>query len=191
MSTPGEESTPTGSPDSGPDAARARRGHGREDDTPRAPTPPPRPSRDDPDVLWLAPGVWVRRGDLGEQFVRGSGPGGQCVNKVASAVLLRVAVSSIHGLDERRLARLRTIARKRITRDGDIVIQGREFRSQRDNRRACEERLIDIVKRAWELPRERKKSRPSRAAKERRLKAKRRQSEKKSRRREKRPGADD
>src|SRR6056297_743912 len=155
-----------------------------------APPPPPRPDRDDPAVLWLAPGVWVRREDLDETFVRGSGPGGQCVNKVATAVLLRVRLDAIHGLDERRWARLRRMARSRITREGELLIQAREFRSQRDNRRASEERLQDLVRRAWDLPRQRKKSRPSRAQKQKRLDAKKRQSDKKRRRAGKRPGPD-
>jgi ribosome-associated protein len=135
--------------------------------------------------------VWVRREHLNETFVRGSGPGGQCVNKVATAVLLRVPLAEIHGLDERRWARLRRMGRSRITRDGDLLIQAREFRSQRDNRRASEERLQDLVRRAWDLPRQRKKTRPSRAQQQKRLDAKKRQSDKKRRRSGKRPGPND
>ncbi|MFK7961500.1 MAG: alternative ribosome rescue aminoacyl-tRNA hydrolase ArfB [Phycisphaerales bacterium] len=141
--------------------------------------------------MHLAPNVWVRREDLGEQFVRASGPGGQCVNKVSSAVILRLRLDAIHGLDERRMARLRRMARRRITREGELLIKGQEFRSQRDNRRACEERLIELVHRAWDLPRQRKKTKPSRAARERRLTAKREHAQKKQRRAGKRPSADD
>jgi ribosome-associated protein len=159
--------------------------------SPHSTPPPPRPDRDDPTVLWLAPGVWIRRDDLEETFVRGSGPGGQCVNKLATAVLLRVPLASIHGLDERRWSRLRRIARSRITREDDLLIQAREFRSQRDNRRACEERLVEIVRRAWELPPPRKKTRPSKAQKQKRLDAKKRQGEKKQRRSGSRPRLDD
>ena len=181
-----ESGAPDGGPPSGADAAAGP----RLEDGP-ASGPLRRPDRDDPSVLWLAPGVWVRRDELGESFVRGSGPGGQCVNKVASAVLLRVPLSAIHGLDERRMARLRRMARSRISRDGDLLLQGQEFRSQRDNRRAVEQRLVDLVRRAWELPRQRKKTRPSRAAQQKRLDAKKRQGEKKRHRSGKRPRLDD
>lgn len=176
---------------SGPAPDQSPPGSPSEPSSPPAPAaPPPRPDKDDPAVLWLAPGVWVRREDLDETFVRGSGPGGQCVNKVATAVLLRVRLDAIHGLDERRWARLRRMARSRITRDGELLIQAKEFRSQRDNRRASEERLQDLVRRAWDLPRQRKKTRPSRAQQQKRLDAKKRQSDKKRRRQGKRPGPD-
>ncbi len=131
----------------------------------------------------LAPGVSVRKRDLDENFVRGSGPGGQSVNKVATAVLLRVAVEAIQGLDDVRQTRLRTLARNRLTRDDEILIQSNQHRTQLANRKECLERLRALVIDAWNLPRPRRKTRPTRASRMRRLDEKRRQSEKKSRRR--------
>lgn len=189
MPAPDAQPERTAGPDGRPDAAS--NADARADAAPRPRRRIPVPDRDDPNVVHLAPNVWVRREDLGEQFVRASGPGGQCVNKVSSAVILRLRLDAIHGLDERRMARLRRMARRRITRDGELVMKAQEFRSQRDNRRACEERLIELVHRAWDLPRQRKKTKPSRAARERRLTAKREHSQKKQRRAGKRPSADD
>ena len=131
----------------------------------------------------LAPGVWVRKRDLNESFVRGSGPGGQSVNKVATAVLLRVSVEAIEGLDTIRVTRLRTLARNRITRDDEILIQSNQHRTQIANRKECLERLRALVIEAWNVPRPRRKTRPTKASRMRRLDEKRRQSEKKSRRR--------
>ncbi len=133
-----------------------------------------------PGELLLAPGVAVREADLRFTFSRSSGPGGQAVNKLSTKAELRVAIQNIHGLDDTAIARLRRLAGRRLTSEDDIVIQSDQSRSQRMNRNHCIDRLKELVLRAVTVPKRRKKTKPSRAANERRLKQKREQSEKKS-----------
>jgi ribosome-associated protein len=131
----------------------------------------------------LAPGVHVARSDLTFTFVRGSGPGGQAVNKLSSAARLRVPIAAIEGLTTPARDRLRALAGRRRSSDDAIHLRSRAHRSQLDNRRACIERLRELVRHAVTPPRPRKKTRPSRGSIERRLEAKRRQSDRKRRRR--------
>jgi ribosome-associated protein len=131
----------------------------------------------------LAPGVFVRPEHLDYSFVRSSGPGGQAVNKLNTAVQLRVAIGAIEGLTGRAVDRLRRMAGQRLTNDDELLIQAQTHRSQLENRRACLQRLRHLVTEAVREPKRRKKTRPSRAMIERRLKQKKEQSEKKSRRR--------
>ena len=128
----------------------------------------------------LAPGVRAAPGALRFSFARGSGPGGQNVNKVSTRAELRVSVMDRGGLDEPAARRLRQFAGKRLTRDDEIVLHAGEYRSQRDNREACLRRLRELIAKALVVPRTRRKTRPSRASKERRLQAKRITSEKKA-----------
>ena len=132
----------------------------------------------------LAPGVRAAPGALRFSFARGSGPGGQNVNKVSTRAELRIAVTDLLGLDEAAANRLRQFAGKRLTRDDEIVLHAGEYRSQRDNREACLQRLRELIAKALIVPRTRRKTRPSRASKERRLQAKRITSERKAGRRE-------
>ena len=120
--------------------------------------------------------------ELEERFVRGSGPGGQNVNKVATAVELRFNVERSSLPDEVK-ARLLTLAANRITADGDLVIDSREYRTQAQNREAARARLVAFVRMAAIRPKTRTKTRPTRASKERRLSDKKRRSETKSGRR--------
>ncbi|MHC5112979.1 MAG: alternative ribosome rescue aminoacyl-tRNA hydrolase ArfB [Planctomycetota bacterium] len=151
----------------------------------------PGPPRDQPETVeTLAPGVTVARSDLAYSFMRAAGPGGQSVNKVSSAVQLRVAVTAIRGLTEAAARRLRRRAGQRLTRGDEILIHARTHRSQLDNRRACLDRLRELVAASVPEPIPRKKMKPTRAMIRRRLEAKKRLSEKKQRRRDSRGGGD-
>jgi ribosome-associated protein len=107
--------------------------------------------------------------DLSVAFVRSSGPGGQNVNKVATAVQLRFDVRATSVLDEAAKARLRILAGHRMTQDGALLIVARNHRTQEQNRRAARERLEALISAARTEPRKRKATKPSRAARERRL----------------------
>jgi len=131
----------------------------------------------------LAPGVWLAPADAQFRFVRSGGPGGQSVNKTATKAELRVAVGDIIGLDAHARRRLRRAAGQRLTKDDVLVIQSEQHRTQRDNRRACLERLAELVQRAATRPKKRKPTRPSRSAVEKRIKEKKQTGEKKRQRR--------
>ena len=118
-----------------------------------------------------------------ERFVRASGPGGQNVNKVASAVELRVNVGA-SSLPEDVKARLIQIAGHRMTTDGVLLIDAREYRTQSQNREAARARLGALLQQAMHRPKKRTKTKPSRAAKERRLDSKKHRSAAKAGRRQ-------
>jgi ribosome-associated protein len=110
--------------------------------------------------------------DLTWSFVRASGPGGQNVNKVASAVQLRFDLAGTRSLEPAVKARLRTLAGRRVTADGWLIIIARTQRTQEGNRREALQRLRELVQRALVVPKVRRATRPTRASRERRLEGK-------------------
>jgi ribosome-associated protein len=136
-----------------------------------------------PDALEVAPGVHVAPSALRFQFARSGGPGGQNVNKLNTKAELWVPLSAVTGLSDRAAARLRRLAGRRLTQSGELHFTAETERTQEGNRSAVMERLRHLLLEALHEPRPRRKTRPSRASKQRRLDSKRRRSEVKSRRR--------
>jgi ribosome-associated protein len=122
-------------------------------------------------MLQITPSFAIGETELDERFVRASGPGGQNVNKVATAVELRFDVTASQLPGEVK-ARLATLAGKRMNADGVILIDSREHRTQAANREAARARLVRLLQQAFRKPRSRRATRPTKASRERRLDAK-------------------
>jgi len=135
------------------------------------------------DTIYITPTITIDQSEVKEEFIRSSGPGGQNVNKVSTAVQLRFNVADSPSLPDDIRKRLVHLAGKRITEDGILIIHARRFRTQERNRQDAFDRLVTLIRKASERPKVRHKTKPTLKSKQRRLEAKHHRSEAKRMRR--------
>jgi ribosome-associated protein len=127
-------------------------------------------------MIPVTPHISIDEDELVERFIRASGPGGQNVNKVSTAVELRFDVRASPNLPEDVKARLERLAGSRLTQEGVLVLLAQRFRTQDMNRQDAVERLVELIRRATEKPKPRKATKPTYASKVKRVETKRRRS---------------
>jgi len=128
-------------------------------------------------MIRITDSISIDDAELGESFVRSSGPGGQNVNKLSTAVQLRFDVRHSPSLPNDVAVRLMKLAGSRVTKDGVLVLIAQTHRTQERNRAEARQRLIDLIRRAAVRPVQRKATRPTRAAKRKRIESKKRRSQ--------------
>jgi ribosome-associated protein len=134
-------------------------------------------------MIFVTPDIAIKEEEIKFDFIRSSGPGGQNVNKVSTAVQLRFDVKSSPALSDDIRSRLVRLAGRRITEEGILVIEAKQFRSQRQNRKNAINRLIKLIRKASEKPKPRIKTQPTAGSKERILETKKHRAEIKKKRR--------
>jgi ribosome-associated protein len=118
--------------------------------------------------------IAIAESEISESFVRASGPGGQNVNKLATAVQLRFDVRNSPSLPDDVAARLMRLAGRRLTQDGVLVLTAQNFRTQERNREDARARLVELIRQAVPRPKPRRPTRPTAASRERRIESKKR-----------------
>ena len=134
-------------------------------------------------MIQVTPTIAINENELKEEFIRASGPGGQNVNKVSTAVRLRFDAARSSSLPEPVRQRLKSLAGARMTEDGVIIIDARRFRTQGANRAAAVARLVELIREAAQAPQIRFQTKPTRGSKLRRLETKHHRTETKQARR--------
>ncbi len=135
-------------------------------------------------MIEITPSVVIREDEIEIEFVQASGPGGQNVNKVATSAQLRFDVRNSPSLPEDVRARLSRLAGKRLTAEGILIIEAKRYRSQEQNRQDAIQRLVELIRKAAEKPKVRRRTKPSQASIQKRLEEKRRRGEIKRQRRQ-------
>ena len=142
-------------------------------------------------MIHISDTITLNENEIQLDFMRSSGPGGQNVNKVSSAVQLRFNVAETSAFPNAVRERLKKIAGKRLTSEGILIIKAQRYRSQEQNRQDAIDRLVEMIQKALQAPKNRRATRPTAASKKRRLSTKRRRGELKRQRKVVRQTEDD